>query len=145
MNVGIGQALMNGKTGAEKTGGQSFNFGDTDFFAVECGAFTARGRVELVVNRIVDDAREDRVFVREGDGDAEAGIAVGKVRGAVKRIDVPAEFGGPFVASAFLGGDGMVGKVLRETLDDGLFGSLVGLRHEVDIALVSNMRGAVEL
>ena len=106
---------------------------------------TARGSVELAVNRIVDDAREERLFVREGNRHAEAWIAVREIGGAVERIDVPAIFGSVLPAGTFLGGDGMFRKVFREARDDGLFGTLVGLRDEVHVAFVRDMRWTVEL
>src|SRR5258708_31064580 len=35
VDVGVGQALVNGKTSAEQAGRKSFDFGDTDSLAVE--------------------------------------------------------------------------------------------------------------
>jgi hypothetical protein len=144
VNIGIGQALVNGKTGAEQTRRKRFDFRDADFFPVECGASAARGGIKLVVNRIVDDAGENLVFLRQSDGNAKARIAMSKIRGAIERIDVPAKFGSVFLTCAFLRGDGVVRKIFRESRDDGLLGSLIGLRDEVNVAFVSNLRGAVE-
>src|SRR5206468_11551838 len=42
-------AVARGKAGAEQAGGECGDFGDRDFFAVEGGAFAARGSVLLVV------------------------------------------------------------------------------------------------
>jgi hypothetical protein len=93
MNVGAGLPLVDGKAGAEKAGRERVSFGNSNPFAVERSAFTVGGGKEFFIDGIVDDADENLIALREGDGDAEAGIAVSKICGSVERIDVPAKFG----------------------------------------------------
>src|SRR5258708_9008167 len=64
VNVGIGQALVNGKTGAEEAGREGFHFGDADSFSVERGALTSRGGVKFVVNPIVVRSPEQLLLGR---------------------------------------------------------------------------------
>ncbi len=79
--------------------------------------------------------------------------AVDEVGGAVERIDDPQVFslvvhiGG---SARFLGQDGVVGISLEQGLDDGRFGSLVDVGHEIvmlffsDVDAVEVERGAVD-
>ena len=64
---------------------------DADRLAVSLGAAPGDRRVELVEQRVVH-RRDDvgSVLALEADGDAEARVAVGVVRGAVERVDDPA-------------------------------------------------------
>src|SRR5712692_11106134 len=124
-------AVAHGKTGAEETGGDGGVPGDADFLAVERGAFAAGRGEKFIAVRIKDDSGEKRVTLREGKGDAEAGIAVGEIGGAVERIHVPAELGGRFLASAFFGGNGVFRKIFDKARDDELFGAFVGLGDKV--------------
>ena len=120
LEIGAGFAVANGEAGAEQARGNGGDFGDVHFFAVEGCAFAARGGEKFVVERIENDGGQKRVGLGERDGNTKAGVAVGEVGGAVEGIDVPAEFGGgsAFVAGALFGGDGVVGKIFCETLDD---------------------------
>ncbi len=82
---------------------------------------------------------------RESERNAETRVAVREIGGAVERIDVPAiAFGSVagFVAGAFFGGDGVIGKKFCDARDDGGFGALVGLGDQVDfIAFVGDLTG----
>ncbi len=139
VNIRARLTLVNGETGAKEASRERGNFGDGDFLAIEGGAFATGGGEEFFINGIVDDAGDDSVAVSEGDGHAEAGIAVGKIRGAVERVDVPAVLGVVILANAFFGSDGMRRKIFRETIDDVLFAALVGLGDEVDVTFVFDL------
>ena len=80
--------------------------------------------------------------MRERDGNAEAGIAVGEIRGSVERVDVPAIFGVVIAAETFFGGDGVGREIFGEAIDDGLFAAFVGLRDEIYVAFVLYFRRA---
>ena len=68
---------------------------------------------------------------------------MGEVGGAVERINVPAEFGGVFLAGAFFGGDGVVREIFIEARDDGLLGALISLRDDVHfVAFIADVRRA---
>src|SRR5262249_15244826 len=112
--------------------------------AVESGPFTACGSEKLIVNRIVDDTDDDLVATGEGDGNAEAGVAVCEIGGAVERINVPAVFGVVVFAQAFFGGNSVRWEIFAEALDDGLFAAFVSLRNEVDVAFVFDFGRARE-
>src|SRR5882672_596358 len=146
LKVGAGFAIAHGKTSAEQAGGKRGDFGDADFFAVESGAFAAGGGEEFVVKGIEDDGGKQRVALGKSDRNAETRVTVCEVGGAVERIDVPAEFGGAFLAGAFFGGDGMVREIFIEALDDGLLGAFVGLRDDIDlVAFVADVQRARQL
>jgi len=147
LKIGSGFAVAHREASAEQAGGESRIFGDVDFLAVETSAFGAGSGEKLVVEGIEDSGGEERVALRDGDGDAEARIAVSKIGGAIERVHVPAEFGGgsAFVAGAFFGGDGVVGKIFGEAFDDETFGALVGLSDDVHaFALVGEVERAGE-
>ena len=145
LKIGAGFAVSHGKTGAEEAGRKCGNLGDVNFFAIERGAFAARGSEKLVVERIEDDSGEQCISLRESNGNAEAGIAVRIVRGAVKRINVPAELRSrsALVPRSLFSRDGMVGKVFCQPFDDEPFRSLVRLRDEVYlVSFVANVERA---
>ena len=142
MQVATALAVLYRKACAQEADGESGIVGNADFLAVERGAFTTCGGEKFVGDGIVNDANEERVALREADRDAKTRIAMSEIGGAVERIDVPAEVGGGFVAGAFFGGNGMVRKIFGEARNDGFFGALVGLRHEIHVAFVGDLRGA---
>src|SRR5713226_5485573 len=118
-----------------------------DLLAVQRCAFAARGGEQFIVKRVEDDSCDYRVPLRETYRDAKTWIAVRKVRRAVERIDVPAEFRirGALVPRSLFRSDRMFGKILGQALDNGRFRTLVCLRHQVHVALVRNLRRVVKL
>jgi hypothetical protein len=105
----------------------------------------ARGSEKFVVKRIKDCGGEKRFALGKCDRDAEARISVREVGGAIERVDVPAKFrsGSAFMPGSLFGGDGMIGEVLGETLDDKAFGALVRLGDEIDfVAFVGDIQWA---
>ena len=111
VNVWTGLALVYGKSGAKKTGGESLNLRHGNFCSVERRTFTARGGEEFFINGIVNDADQHLIMVGECDRDTETRVAMGKVGRAVERVHVPAKFGFMILAEAFFGGDGVGRKV----------------------------------
>ena len=144
VNVGASHAFVGGETGAKQAGGQRFDLGNVDGLIVEPGALAAGGGKEFVVDGVIDDTSHQGVALLERDRDAEAGVAVGEICGAVERVNVPAKFRRTFVPRAFLGSDRVVGEILCESLDDGPLGTLVGLGDQIGIALVDDMRWPVK-
>ena len=57
-----------------------------------------------------------------------------EVGGAVKRIDVPAEFGRTRLAAAFFSHDRVGGVQFLQALDDEPFARTVGFGHQVEFA-----------
>src|ERR1700681_4251354 len=110
--IGAVGALVRGEAGTKQAGGKRGNFRGSDFIAIEGGALAASGCEEFLVDRVVNHRGDKRIMLRQSQRNAEAGIAVREIGGAVERIDVPskARSGGGLVATAFLGGDGMVGE-----------------------------------
>src|SRR5713226_7044573 len=145
LKIWAGLAVAHGKAGAEQAGRERRVFGDMDFFAVEGGALAARGGEKFVVKGIEDRGGEKRIALGERNRDAETRISVREIRGAVERIDVPAKFRrrSALMPGSFFGGDGVVGKIFGETLDDEAFGPLVRLRDEIHfVAFVSDVQRA---
>ena len=142
VNVGTGLAFVNGKSGAKKAGSERRNFRNADFLSVQSGAIAAGSSEKFLVNRVINDASDDLVAVRERDRDAETGIAVGEIRGSVEWVHMPAIFGVVIAAETLFGGDGVGGEIFGEAIDDGLFTAFVGLRDEVDVAFVFYFRRA---
>lgn len=145
LKIGAGFAVAHGETGAEEAGGNGGYFGDVHSFAVEECAFAAGGGEEFVVEGIENDGGEKFAGLGERNGNAEARVAMGEVGGAVEGIDVPTKFGGggALVAGALFGGDGVVGKIFGDALDDQFFGAPVGLGDEIDfVAFVAKVQRA---
>jgi len=136
VNVGAGLALVNGKASTKEAGSKRRNFGNGDLLSVQSGAFAAGSGEKLFVYWVVNDTGDDVVAVRECDRDAEAGIAMSEICGAVERVDVPAIFCVVINAETLFGGDGVSGEIFGEAIDDGLFAAFVGLRDEVDVTFV---------
>jgi len=138
-------AIARGKAGAEQACGKRRNFRDCDSFAVERGAFAARGGIQLVVVGIEDHGGEQRVALRQRDGNTETGIVMREIRGAVERIDVPAKFGSGVLAGALFRSDGVARKQIVDAGDNELLGALVGLRDDVHfVAFVANVERSGE-
>src|SRR5260370_2494639 len=143
--IGAGLAIAHRKPGAQQTGRERGIWGNVDFLAVERGAFAARGGEKFVVKRIEDRGGEQRIPLGKSDRDAKAGISMSEVRGAVKRINVPAKFGSrsALMPRALFGSNSVVGKVLSEALDDEALRTLVRLSDEIDfVAFVANVKRA---
>src|SRR6266446_5026805 len=116
-----------------------------DFCAVEGGAFAAGGGEKFTVKWVEDYCGERLIPLGERDGDAEPGIAVGKIGGAIERIDVPAILRSrrTLMPGSLFGSNSMVGKVFGQPLDDEPFRALVRLRYEIDfVAFVPKLERA---
>ena len=111
VNVGAGLAFVNRKAGAKKAGSERGDFGNGDFLSVQNSTFAASGGKELFIDGVVNDTGDDVVAVRECDRDAEAGIAVSKICGAVEWVDVPTIVGVVITAETLFGGDGVGGEI----------------------------------
>src|SRR5438309_3509075 len=145
LKIGAGFAVSYRKTGAEEAGRKRGDLGDVNFLAIQRGAFAAGGREEFVVERIENDSGEQRGSLCKRNGNAETGIAVRIVRGAVKGINVPAEFRSrcALVPGSLFGSNSMVRKVLCQPLDDEPFRSLVRLSDEIYfVSFVANVERA---
>src|ERR1700730_14039518 len=69
---------------------------------------------------------------------------MGKIGGAVQRIDVPTEVGVGFVASALFGDDAVIGVKFGEAFDDAALGTLVSLGDQIGFAFVGDAGGPIE-
>ena len=63
--------------------------GDAQPLIVEEGALAALGDIEVVIGRIVDQARDHGALALQADRNRELRDAVQEIRGAVERIDDP--------------------------------------------------------
>ena len=116
--------------------GESLARRDADAPVVEVGALAAFGGEHLVVDRIVDQAGDDRAFALERDRDREMRNAVQEIRRAVERIDDPGV--GLVVArlvAAFLAEKAVAGASLGQFGAQDIFGSPVGRADEIRRAL----------
>jgi len=142
VNVRAGLAFVNGKAGAKKAGGKRGNLGNGNFLSVQSGAIAAGSSEEFFVNWVINDTGHDFVAVGESDRDAETGIPVREIRGAVEWVDMPAIFGVVITAETLFCGDGVGGEIFGEAIDDGPFAAFVGLGNEVDVTFVFYLRWA---
>src|SRR5271165_4614481 len=72
-------------------------------------------------------------------------ISVGKVRGAIEGIDVPAEVAALIVESLLFAEDVVPRKLPADALADQSLGSAIRRRHQVGVALVLNLESLVEI
>src|SRR5216684_4441563 len=92
VNVGISQAFVYREAGAKQARRKRGHVRHLYLPVIQRRAFTARGGEQLIVKRVEDHACDYRVPLRQTYRDAKTRIAVRKVRRAVQRIDMPAEF-----------------------------------------------------
>ena len=113
VDVRVLVALVAGEAGAEQRFGEACSFGDVHGLSVELGARATLGGEELIARGIVEEAGQQLFTARQGDRDAEHGIAVGEVGGAVEWIDQPAILGFEVGPGAFFAQDAEVGPAAR--------------------------------
>ena len=96
-----------------------------------------------MVKGIENRRGKKRIPLGESDRNGKAGIPVGKIRGAVERINVPAKVRSrsALMPGSLFGSNGVVGKVLGQPFDDEPFRALVRLGNEIDfIAFVNDVQ-----
>src|SRR5260370_10072316 len=129
------RSVAYGKAGAEQARGELGIFGNLEFLDIEGGGFATSGSEKFVVKRIESRGGEQRISLGKSDRDAKAGIAVGEIRGAIQRINVPAKFRSrsALMPRSLLGSNGVLGKILREPLNDQPFRTPVRLRDQIHL------------
>src|SRR5580704_15465290 len=110
VNVGASHAFVGGEPGAKQAGRERFDLGYVDGLTVERGALAPGSGKEFVVDGVIHDTHHHGIALCECDRDAEAGVTMGEICGAVERVNVPAKLRGTFVPRAFLGSDRVIGK-----------------------------------
>ena len=124
---------------------------DADRAAVQRRPVPRGRREQLVAHRVVDRARGQPAPGLGGDGDAEEGIVVGEVGGAVERVHHPAHGArrvrrAAVVRARLLGEDGVAGEALPDAVEHQALRAAVVLGDEVDAALaLGRVRAAVAL
>src|ERR1035437_2363869 len=123
-------ALAAGKAGGKQRLSQMWNARHLLRLAIQIGAFSAFGSIELIPHGIIDHSRYQRsVLIRqhprsalfEAHRNAELRKPVREVGGAVQRVHVPAELPLHAIPCAFFAVNSMLGKRLAEPLPDQLF------------------------
>ena len=115
--------------------------GDAQPLVVEEGALAALGDVEVVIGRIVDQARDHHAFALQADRDREMRNAVQEIGGAVERIDDPGvALVGAFARAAFLADETVARPRLGEILVQHFLGALVRLGDEIRRALQRHLQ-----
>ena len=106
------------------------------------------------MNRIVDHARHEfpilirgqsRRPVFEAERNTEEGKAVGEIRRAVERIDIPSIGALEARAGALFAINAVLGKLLVEPAYDEFFRCPIGFGHQVYIAFIFRGDAAVEI
>ena len=115
--------------------------GDAQPLVVEEGALAALGDEQLVGDRIVDQAGDDRALALERDRDRELRDAVQEVGGAVERIDDPGVgLVGALVPAAFLAEEAVARPRLGKFVAQRLLGAAVGGGDEIGRALERDLQ-----
>src|SRR5689334_13733971 len=111
VDVRILVALVAGKTGRNQGFRQLGGPGDLDRFAVQPSAFALLCRKQLVASGVVQHTRNALLFVLQGDGNAKDRKSMGKIGGAVERVNIPAVIAVQLSAGALFPNDVMFGPV----------------------------------
>ena len=104
---------------------------------VELGPRAARGREQLLPQRVEDDPVLDPAPMTHSDRHREMGKPVDEVRGAVQRVDDPFEVAAP-VRTAFFGEKGVVGMTPANGVDNPPLRDPVDVGDEVVRRLLRN-------
>ena len=70
---------------------------------------------------------------------------MGKIGRPIQRVHVPAKFRVAFVPGSLFRGDGVLWKIFCKARDNRFLGALIRLRDQVDVALIADLDGPVEL
>src|SRR6185312_9844962 len=92
MNIWIFVPLMAGESGGQKRLRELRNARNVNRFFVEIGTLATLSREQFIARRIVTNPRNHLLISFETHRYTEHGISVGEIRGAIERVDVPAEF-----------------------------------------------------
>ncbi len=125
----------------EKGAGKAALAGDLQALAVEEGAGTAAGRVEIAGDRIVDDADGDLAVLLEGDQRRPEGNVTDEVLRAVDRVDDPPSLARARAAE-FLAEHPVLRERAAEDLDDHALGLAIGLGHRRVVGLDRDLEAA---
>src|SRR5262249_33189253 len=114
--------------------------GNAEAALVDMGALALLRPIELVVDRVVDDAGIGLAVALDADRDREMRNAVQEVEGAVERVDDPA-VGGVLAggSAALLQQQAVVGPGLGQLALEDIFRTEVGLGDEVRRALLADL------
>src|SRR5208337_5561961 len=101
-NVGVGMALMAGKTGSDEGLGQPTGLGDVDLPVVQVRSAALLGREQFIPRGIVDYAGNPPAFEFHSQRDAKHRKPVGEIRSSIQRIDIPTVIAATVIEAAFL-------------------------------------------
>ena len=117
--------------------------GHADAGSIQIGSRSPLGGVQIVMNRVVNDARKALTTAPDADAHAEPGKSVGEVRRPVQRVHVPCELAGALVSPALFGNDRMGRELRADAIHDPALGGSVRCRHRVERALVLDLHSLV--
>ena len=132
-------AQVVGKAGDEQAPQQVPGRRDPQRPAVQPRAAAPLGREQLVLDRVVDRARDGRPIHRQRHRAAEHRIAVREVRGAVQRIDVPHVSRSCPGQLALFRDDVVPGKAPAQQREHRVLALAVDGGDQVDLALVPDL------
>src|SRR6266571_5322950 len=99
VDVGVLMPFVAGESGGHQAFFQPSNCGNMDRVPVEKRSAALFRREHFIARRIIDNAGDSPALVFQRNGNAKYGIAMGKVRGAVKRVNVPAKIAPGFATA----------------------------------------------
>src|SRR5215510_4363178 len=114
LKIGDEPTVAHGKSSTQQACRKRSVSRDRNSFAVERCAFAARCSVQLVVERIKHGGNEQRVALRQRDGNAETGVPVREICSAIEGINMPTKFrsGRALVSRPLFCRNGMLRKIL---------------------------------
>src|SRR4029077_17579811 len=120
MDIRIFVPFMAGEPGCHQAFLERPRGRDANRAAVQARAASLFRGKHLISGGIVNYAGYALALVFERHGDAEYGIAVGKVGGAIERVNVPAKVAAGLTPAAFLAHQIVVRPLLADALDNQL-------------------------
>src|SRR5437879_12619680 len=85
--------------------------GDSDLFLVQIGAFTSRGSEEFFCDRLINHSHHQLSILLKSNRDRKARVAMGKIGGAIERIDDPAMAPVALLSASLFRHDSVLGEV----------------------------------
>ncbi len=133
-----------GKSGDQQAIGKYGGGGYENGGSIELGPLILDSHEQFAQKGRQDESGQYAVIDRKSDGDTEQRQVVGKVGGAVQRIDDPSATAARMCPALF-SQDGVVGKGLGDGVDDGRFGLDVSFGDQIDSPFFADRSKSAEM
>src|ERR1700736_3254521 len=110
-----------------------------DRLLVKVSSLASFSREHFITSRIVANAGNHLLPLLQCHGNAEHGVSVSEIRGAIERINVPSVFAPSVTQSFFFAKNIMAWPKLTNTLANQRLGFAVSGRDQIRLAFIFNL------